>query len=520
MSQEYPPDQYIESLSNALYETTSREYLQRAVDLQPRQSILDSQSALRKPTSEKLDSSATFWTDFAVSTAETNLAEKETPDTDDIFDAYTQAVGITSSIIDYVKKRTVGLYASTSESNIIIARMLDLTALEAVTRHGTMLSRDKTFVEYPQVVAYKLTQDDRQSVAWKGVKIASFWSMVRSYNGLAAIADGMRCGPESLQEAEQLGVENDALFSVTELMLQYGVKPAIAPSRLQNGNIREWLVQSRKSVEAAHDALIDPDSSHEKSRRRHEAPWIASFVSTDQRFKTSKPDLIKLGTTKHPNLHVTAVNVDSLIEIVDTDKSHPDTMVRLGQDGHLYSGTSVPLRSRVNLTLYEALRADILSVYADLVVPIYVVGLYDQEAEAVKVAPTTGNNRAAGLRTLVLSRERVLRELGQDICAQLDGEREKAERDMIEHDVIGHVRRLPSSYRASQESRDFCRVDLGYELSEFGETYVRDHKRGNVVVETLGHRADLKHVASTAVKAMVATNVSKNASRNRQKRRR
>ena len=520
MSQEYPPDQYIESLSNALYETTSREYLQRAVDLQPRQNILDSQSALRKPTSEKLDSSATFWTDFAISTAETNLAEKETPDTDDIFDAYTQAVGVTSSIIDYVKKRTIGLHASTSESNIIIARMLDLTALEAVTRHGTMLSRDKTFVEYPQVVAYKLTQDDRQSVAWKGVKIASFWSMVRSYNGLAAIADGMRCGPESLQEAEQLGVENDALFSVTELMLQYGVKPAIAPSRLQNGNIREWLVQSRKSVEAAHDALIDPDSSHEKSRRRHEAPWIASFVSTDQRFKTSKPDLIKLGTAKHPNLHVTAVNVDSLIEIVDTDKSHPDTMVRLGQDGHLYSGTSVPLRSRVNLTLYEALRADILSVYADLVVPIYIVGLYDQEAEAVKAAPTTSNNRAAGLRTLVLSRERVLRELGQDICAQLDDEREKAERDMIEHDVIGHVRRLPSSYRASQESRDFCRVDLGYELSEFGETYVRDHKRGNVVVETLGHRADLKHVASTAVKAMVATNVSKNASRNRQKRRR
>jgi hypothetical protein len=520
MSEQNSRDPYIEHLSDALYKTSSPAYLQYAIDEQPRQSIIDTQAALRKPTNEKLTNSALFWSDLAVLTAENALQATEALDSNNIFNAYSQAVGTVSMIIDSIKKKTIGTHTSTGNSNILIARMLDITALSAVIKHGQLLSADKTIHDSVQIIAPSLMNDERQSVAWKGVKIGYFWGKVSNYQGLEAIGSSLRRGPESIEEAELLGRDNDALFSATEVMLQYGVKPAIAPSRIVSKNIREWLVQSRQAIESLYITETGVNSQHEASRRRHDQPWIATFISTDQRFKTSKLDRVEIPSPIHSNLHVAGIDTGTLIEIVDTDKNSADTVIKLGRDGHLYSNDSIPLIYALPTSLYEVLRADILSIYADLVVPIYVVDLYEQERKSLHPAASSHKDEGYGLRNLVLSRQRVLHELSADIICQLEDESVKAERSMAEHDVIGHVRRLPSTYRASQEAREFCRADLGYELADFGETYVRDHKRGNKIVETLGHRAELKHVASAAIKAAVSTGVSRNTSRKKLKRRR
>lgn len=69
--------------------------------------------------------------------------------------------------------------------------------------------------------------------------------------------------------------------------------------------------------------------------------------------------------------------------------------------------------------------------------------------------------------------------------------------------MIGHIRRLPRNFHASAEARAHCLQDIGIELAETGETYVREHLRGIRKEDNpRGHRA-LFAVGETAVRATV-----------------
>ena len=61
--------------------------------------------------------------------------------------------------------------------------------------------------------------------------------------------------------------------------------------------------------------------------------------------------------------------------------------------------------------------------------------------------------------------------------------------DTAKHKVVGHIRRLPSNYRAGYDARQQCLGDLGVVLAAFGETYVREHERGVGEGSSSGHRA-------------------------------
>ena len=104
-------------------------------------------------------------------------------------------------------------------------------------------------------------------------------------------------------------------------------------------------------------------------------------------------------------------------------------------------------------------------------------------------------------RRLVLARQIVLDTLGTEIVEIHEKEKlaykkeTNARVNLAKHKVVGHIRKLPGNYKASAAARLQCMEDLGIELADSGETYVREHERGNADNNSNGHKASFREGA-------------------------
>jgi hypothetical protein len=509
------PDSYEQVLTDAMAAITPQ-YARAAVEQLPADIRLETTAALRKPSFEKTDEVSTSWANLAGQTADDAMLEQgDASDWQHVFHFYSLTAAATASSIDYIKRKSMGADSSTKISNVIIAMTLDKLAQEMVQKHHQVLSNNKNLDMNTDWLMRILLNDQQQYIAWKGIKLSIFWSGAGDYLGMANVLNGMQSAPED--SPETMKVENDALFNSTSVLQKYGVKSAIAPSRMGNRNVKEWLIESTRDARLAREQLNQSSGTSRPSPYEQMRQSIATFRSTDQSFTTSKLRHNFVGSEAHPTVHGEIVDMTDLIAPVDADKQMPDAGIKLGTDGELYSVLGSSIKALLYPRDYETLRAEILCLYTDLVVPVYVTELFDVEAQgdSIGASPST----AGRMRCLVLARERVLRLLGDDIITQLDNEQTKAQREMAEHDVIGHVRHLPSTYRASQAARELCQKDIGVVLAEYGETYVQDHRRGTVKTEETGHKVIFKNAASVAIKASMNAGPSKNTNRKKQKRR-
>lgn len=138
---------------------------------------------------------------------------------------------------------------------------------------------------------------------------------------------------------------------------------------------------------------------------------------------------------------------------------------------------------------YEQLRAEILSIYFDLVTPNVVAELAnipeDDTAKPLSQDEVQhAETRLQKMRRLVLSRTYVIRTLGIDEIEQLlleeiEEDRAKTKRNLTTQvQVSGFIRRLPHNFSASAKQRALCLEHMGIVLADHGETYVHDYAYG------------------------------------------
>ena len=154
------------------------------------------------------------------------------------------------------------------------------------------------------------------------------------------------------------------------------------------------------------------------------------------------------------------------------------------------------------------MRAELLSLYSDLVTPAFVASAVHEQPELPKgiigalSRITRRRSRKPSMMSLVLARAKYIDEHHDAIIQALEQGEDTIEEDVQpveqttrrvgKHDVVGHRRKLASHQRASPQARTLAWEQLGIELAERGETFIQKHSRGSGEIDTLGHRADLR----------------------------
>jgi hypothetical protein len=469
----------------------------RNIGIFPAPYITGIQSVMRRPGPGALDRAATRLGNEIDATAamqqeelaESGLADKMLADHAqlDASSVVLASVGLAATV-DEVKKKTLGVKASTAASNALTMRSIEYAGWNFAERnYSHMGSKREKALGSMATLKNILLADERQGVAWTAPKVGELETSARNSFGILSMYEAM---PERLskRETEELRTDNDQLFKELIALRKYGVKPAIAPGN-EDSPVDEWLVMRPGVFKTSEN---DP-------LRYTNSRMLATFGAVKgARFNSS----VAVETAVHASHHKDVKFSSYGFSVADRDPDYVATLFQLGDDGEVYLEAGGNLR-RLSAEVdqrdsYEMIRSEVLSIYYDLVVPVEVQALTDQEAAAT--APTseeTAPESVAGkLRRLVLARKRVLETMGEEVEAALKNEEEAMQeqernaRNLAEHDVVGHIRKIPSTYRASSESRALCKRDLGMVLADFGETYVRDHKRGNRSEDgPKGHRA-------------------------------
>lgn len=289
---------------------------------------------------------------------------------------------------------------------------------------------------------------------------------------------------EGQVSVEELAIASDELNDSLSRLQRYGLKPCVAPA-LPQSKTKEWLVLNFKDDNAPN--YIAP--YHPASR------MVAQFYGSSKSIQSTEIEYvgyrsafedgstIKLDAKVHPGLK-------REFRICD---------IALGSDGQLYYSSGQRWLDYLDPSLrmqYEQLRSEILSIYFDAVVPVYITEQVNQEASITpkrglgKIA--IGLKKSPDLRRLVLARNRILNENIEEVEEELkhpDTDLVNVEkRTLAKHEVVWHIRRLPNNFKASPEARVLCLKETGIELAEYGETYVKEHTRGSIDRKTKGHK--------------------------------
>lgn len=276
---------------------------------------------------------------------------------------------------------------------------------------------------------------------------------------------------EPLHDYTELKGANDQLSVSTRYLQRYLPKQCIAPA-LPGSSTQEWLV-------------VPPFEAWRKNRFH---PAYTRRVS----IFGSKDVIPSVTTDIHDLRKETYVQMATIDGINGSNKT---VGASIGEDGELYSIYGQRLLDNLPEHMrgaYEKLRSELLCIYHDSVVPVYVTELVDQEIKINEPKePESDREPFTGLRRLVLARKLIDDTLQEEITDELENPQQDVvkHRSMVRHEVTGFIRKLPKYYRASQAARNQCYRDMGVILAEYGETYVREHKRGSLENKAAGHKA-------------------------------
>jgi hypothetical protein len=372
-------------------------------------------------------------------------------------------------ILDEVKKKAIGIGSSTDAINGLSGRMMGEAGWSMPRATDEELDKIRHLAD-------AATRMDHEAMLWYVPKISSYLNAIETRRRSEDLLDSISVA-EGV-DADALRADNDSLFDSINFLQKYEPKPCVAPAIPGAHNTSEWLVVPRPR-----------ELRRYRFNTLGEAP--VSFIgsknpipSSETSFHRYANGIAKMNTINMP------VAFDSYT-----------APVVLGKDGHLYSLLGQRWLDYVDddhKAQYEQLRAELLCIYHDSVVPVYVTELVDQEiaggdAETGQKQDSKDSAKSPGLRRLILARKLVMDLMRDEITEALENQKTDAvdgeQKGVARHDVVGHIRRLPKNWRASPEAREACFEDIGIVLAEYGETYVRGHERGSLDNPAQGHKA-------------------------------
>lgn len=477
----------------------------RATELIGHRAVLDLQAALRHPQPAHLIRAEETLVQFSLQTlaGTTDLfTDDQRPDFEnlEVLSKFSLMIGLQiARVIDKVKRDTVGRDSPTDVSNYLIGRVLNhLGWALPVVDHEIIDGLDRLQANFTNAGAANETID------WHTPKIEMFTGALFVHKTNVELIDGLAARQQERPQGDvaELRTANDSLFQASGVLQKYGVKPCVAPSLLDKGIVRDWLIMDKQSIGTPDRTVAT------KFVKQH---GLAVFIGSNKRISSSHTETIDIMNRHDGYVRLTGLHAPGLQPDATRDRFW------LGYDGELYSywGDRIVdfLDHPEQLVAYEILRSQIIALYYDLTVPVYVTEVVDQELRQAPTEPGRSRGVLNKMRRLVLARERVLRELQDEIIEGLDrGDdtlatippRERSRGQVAEHPVVHFIRPLPKGFHPSIKQRELCReVMNGKELGD-NETFVRDHKRGSKRVETAGHRAVFR--AGKVADSMAAQN--------------
>lgn len=383
---------------------------------------------------------------------------------------HASTVGSLAVTIDRIKVKTLGFESDTLVSNALTTHIAGRLAMQAAIESYGQASADELKDHFSSfgTAAVEVLKRDIPGHSWVALKLENFFADANSDVQILRRLDNAEVLDEN--ETTLLGEANDSLWQSSKLLQKYGVKPVVAPA-IDRKFAKQWLFESPHQ---------DSEDATAMLRQLFGGALPAAIVlGSEIDFRSSKVEK----TTHSGSRSGTAFVMREVSKLFKEDPYDSDALqLCITADGHLATLTGVRLDSIADRTnapgAYEQLRGELLALYFDMVTPVYIDDFVSTALEEMHIEQPDTRGK---LRSLILAREKIMRVLGDDIVDAIEDELVNgAHRITAEHDVIGHVRTIRPTFQASQEARDRCLEDIGVVLADYGETYVRDHKRGSV----------------------------------------
>lgn len=412
--------------------------------------------------------------------------------------------------------RVKGYDAPAERTNYIIALTSERAAFISAMHGYEYLKKQPNIAGLMQEAGEKTMQSDKREVFWYGSLMAQYANGLRGAFAVHQHIDsipGLESSEEIVEQTAALKEANDSLFEETIQLRAYAVKSAIAPRPVSDteGMMKEWLVIDPRSLTEGADEAA---GGHKRDTYHKFLPKkLAAFLGTSSRFVSSRP---KIGSFANPHNEAAMIGIDPR-ELVE-DPSASGFALALGEDGELQTlhGFHIDeyykkLGTPEDCYKLELIRAEIVSIFHDMVTPVWAYELAEQEVSesrkkinAQKTTQKDGIDQKPSLRELVLARVKVIKLFKEEIINDLQKEQEvhtevvveevgEKQKKLVEkYKVTGHVRRLPPHHRASLSARELALEEAGIELPEFGLTYEKTHEKGDLEPTGLGHRAKFR----------------------------
>lgn len=375
-------------------------------------------------------------------------------------------------VVDIIKVQRLGLDAPTYFTNILVSEVIGSMGRSYISHNQHRLDPFMTdFSNRFAEEAFRKTGMTNGIESWSWAKI---YTLAESYSQSLFIREVLADLPEvSDEEAKELNRINDAFGEASNRLVTYTPKPAVG--ELDDCNTQ--IVFIDKDVSS--HTVITEDSSVQYT-------LIKVFKGID--LSSSSAELMY--TRPHKNIGGVVKRI--VIKGHETGILDADLVLYKNRHLTLTGGLLSQFAKSIGMENQEVLlNSMILSQNFDLIVPVYVVDLANEEAEATQ-RNLTGVPITDKMRRLVLARTRVLQEFGKDIEKAIQNEEDadfaaQSRPGVAKHKVVGFMRRLPYGYKASPEARSNCLEETGSEIPD-GWTYVKKHARGSVEVEDRGHK--------------------------------
>ena len=298
---------------------------------------------------------------------------------------------------------------------------------------------------------------------------------------------------------EALSQENDGLFQAVRQLQKYGIKSAYVADHTPLP-IADWHVFDRRDLA---DGQIDSNE-----RAFGDTHALAVFRSFGLPLSNEPREVKMTGDAQ-----VGDATIESRYIMLEGEPELAKQGVEfiLGKDGHLSTLKEVSFAwftDELGLGWeYEALRAQVLSIYADMVLPSYIVDNSKEIEAAGRQMSQKKRARSSDFMNLLLARQRVIKQ-HPDLADLIRRENTRQSGMVRRHGVVGFIRRLPKGQRASRQQRELCLREQGILLPLTGETYVREHLRGGekpadgLLPDT--HRARIRHPGGSIVSQPVS----------------